>query len=420
MRIGTIVYGPLWTPTSCARRIGEMSARTVEGQALDVGWVRDHVYDLSPADYLDMALGKTGYYSGIAPLRVGALIGKGTAHQIEALQEFGRNSSIAFQIQDDLLNILGDVDTMGKDYLTDVLESKPPSWSSIASRSPNRPTGPQRCCALAHRRASGDRGIGGHLTIAGHSNTPENGPSLILKARLCLDRIPIPCSRSSRPWPPFLGSDRRSHRRICALYLWKVSTSRPRPIAVSGPKVVEGSAAGGGPGIMAAGSARVPARTPVGRPDGLSRQPSSSGTDRVAAGSQPDGAHHTNRPCSTSDEAVQRWKCRSYQQPGADLEAGRGLRETHVETSDPADRAEARSPQQQCRRGAAPSDGLARGEVALRSAGGDRWVLRLLDISGREVSAWSGRDNKPHVQDYEAITVTRLCFCVSSSTAPLP
>ncbi len=32
--------------------IGEMSARTVEGQALDVGWVRDQIYDLTPADYL--------------------------------------------------------------------------------------------------------------------------------------------------------------------------------------------------------------------------------------------------------------------------------------------------------------------------------------------------------------------------------
>ena len=52
--------------------IGEMSERTVEGQALDVGWVRDDIYDLTPDDYLDMALGKTGYYSGIAPLKVGA------------------------------------------------------------------------------------------------------------------------------------------------------------------------------------------------------------------------------------------------------------------------------------------------------------------------------------------------------------
>ena len=104
--------------------IGEMSARTVEGQALDVGWVRDDVYDLTPDDYLEMALGKTGYYSGIAPLTVGAIVGGASAEEKEALAAFGKNSSIAFQIQDDLLNILGDERTMGKDYLTDVLESK--------------------------------------------------------------------------------------------------------------------------------------------------------------------------------------------------------------------------------------------------------------------------------------------------------
>lgn len=104
--------------------IGEMSARTVEGQALDVGWVRDDLYDLTPDDYLNMALGKTGYYSGIAPLKVGAIIAGASDEEQKALEGFGRNSSIAFQIQDDLLNILGDERTMGKDYLSDVLEGK--------------------------------------------------------------------------------------------------------------------------------------------------------------------------------------------------------------------------------------------------------------------------------------------------------
>jgi geranylgeranyl diphosphate synthase type I len=104
--------------------IGEMSERTVEGQALDVGWVGDEIYDLAPNDYLSMALGKTGFYSGIAPLKVGAIVGKATEEQIQALVDFGGNVSIAFQIQDDLLNIAGDEKTMGKDHLTDVLESK--------------------------------------------------------------------------------------------------------------------------------------------------------------------------------------------------------------------------------------------------------------------------------------------------------
>jgi geranylgeranyl diphosphate synthase type I len=104
--------------------ISEMSERTVEGQALDVGWVRDGIFDLTPDDYMRMALGKTGYYSGIAPLRAGAIIGGATKEEIEALAGFGKSCSIAFQIQDDLLNVLGDVDTMGKDYLSDVQESK--------------------------------------------------------------------------------------------------------------------------------------------------------------------------------------------------------------------------------------------------------------------------------------------------------
>ncbi len=104
--------------------ISEMSERTVEGQALDVGWVRDDIFDLTPDDYLRMALGKTGFYSGIAPLKAGAIIGGAPAEEIEALAEFGKNCSIAFQIQDDLLNLLGDVSTMGKDYLSDILESK--------------------------------------------------------------------------------------------------------------------------------------------------------------------------------------------------------------------------------------------------------------------------------------------------------
>jgi geranylgeranyl diphosphate synthase type I len=174
--------------------IGEMSARTVEGQALDVGWVRDHVYDLTPADYLDMALGKTGYYSGIAPLKAGALIGGGTAREMEALQEFGQDSSIAFQIQDDLLNILGDVDTMGKDYLTDILESKR-TLMVIHCLSVAEPAERQRLVELLW--AGHDKTLEQAAEIVDLMNKYDSlgyarrmAHQLILKARLCLDRIP--------------------------------------------------------------------------------------------------------------------------------------------------------------------------------------------------------------------------------------
>lgn len=112
------------TKLAVLRVISEMSRRTIEGQAFDVGWVRDDIYDLTMDDYLQMALRKTGYYSGIAPLKAGTIIGGAAPEEMEALTEFGRCCSIAFQIRDDLLNVTGDEAAMGKDYLSDVLESK--------------------------------------------------------------------------------------------------------------------------------------------------------------------------------------------------------------------------------------------------------------------------------------------------------
>ncbi len=174
--------------------IGEMSARTVEGQALDVGWVRDDVYDLTPADYLGMALGKTGYYSGIAPLKAGALIGGATAEQIDALKEFGRDSSIAFQIQDDLLNILGDVDTMGKDYLTDILESKR-TLMIIHCLSASEPADRQRLVEilrLGHGKSleQAAEAVAMLNKYGSLAYARQTAHGLIDKARVSLDRIP--------------------------------------------------------------------------------------------------------------------------------------------------------------------------------------------------------------------------------------
>ena len=42
--------------------------RTLEGQALDLGWVRDGRWDLSVDDYLCMASHKTAFYSAACPL----------------------------------------------------------------------------------------------------------------------------------------------------------------------------------------------------------------------------------------------------------------------------------------------------------------------------------------------------------------
>lgn len=101
-----------------------MTRRTVEGQALDIGWARDGRYDITPEDYLIMATHKTAHYSGAVPLAVGAIIGGGAEAEIEALRNYGLDTGLAFQIQDDLLNLIGKEESTQKDFRSDITEGK--------------------------------------------------------------------------------------------------------------------------------------------------------------------------------------------------------------------------------------------------------------------------------------------------------
>ena len=106
------------------RELTDMMQRTVEGQALDLGWVRDERFDLGVDDYLAMATLKTAHYSGAVPLACGAIIGGGTDEQVEALRSFGLDTGLAFQIQDDLLNLIGEREAREKDFRSDITEGK--------------------------------------------------------------------------------------------------------------------------------------------------------------------------------------------------------------------------------------------------------------------------------------------------------
>jgi geranylgeranyl diphosphate synthase type I len=102
----------------------QMTTRTIEGQALDIGWARDGRFDLSIDDYLLMAAHKTAYYSGATPLAVGAIVGGGSEDEIETLRSFGMATGLAFQIQDDILNLIGEKEAVKKDFRNDIIEGK--------------------------------------------------------------------------------------------------------------------------------------------------------------------------------------------------------------------------------------------------------------------------------------------------------
>jgi geranylgeranyl diphosphate synthase type II len=55
---------------------------------------------------------------------IGAQIGKGTDTEIRALENYGKNLGLAFQIQDDLLDIIGEEKEIGKTVGGDLIEGK--------------------------------------------------------------------------------------------------------------------------------------------------------------------------------------------------------------------------------------------------------------------------------------------------------
>jgi geranylgeranyl diphosphate synthase, type I len=124
---GTVVNDPGLDDATKIRVLGElvdMTTRTIEGQALDIGWARDDRFDLTVDDYLVMANHKTAFYSGGVPLAVGAIVGGGSTAQIETLRAFGMAAGLAFQIQDDVLNLTGTKESTKKDFRSDVAEGK--------------------------------------------------------------------------------------------------------------------------------------------------------------------------------------------------------------------------------------------------------------------------------------------------------
>lgn len=104
--------------------VARMERHTLEGQALDLGWVRDGRWDVTPDDYAYMVRSKTAWYTVASPLVLGALAAGAGREAAEDLVRVGIPAGLAFQIQDDLLNLTGDAEAQGKDFRSDVTEGK--------------------------------------------------------------------------------------------------------------------------------------------------------------------------------------------------------------------------------------------------------------------------------------------------------
>jgi geranylgeranyl diphosphate synthase, type II len=101
-----------------------LSNQVVEGQHIELSWVRDNRWDLTEQDYWTMCALKTASYTCVTPFRLGAIIARATEAEIDRFIDIGVDLGVAFQIQDDVLNLTGEEGTYGKEIGGDISEGK--------------------------------------------------------------------------------------------------------------------------------------------------------------------------------------------------------------------------------------------------------------------------------------------------------
>jgi geranylgeranyl diphosphate synthase type II len=112
------------------REVERMSRESAEGQAIELNWIRQGLFDLTDRDYVRMAYKKTCWYTVIAPLRIGVICGTPPGPgapldtELVELLQLGFHAGIAFQIHDDLLNLEADEVLYGKEISGDLWEGK--------------------------------------------------------------------------------------------------------------------------------------------------------------------------------------------------------------------------------------------------------------------------------------------------------
>jgi octaprenyl-diphosphate synthase len=104
------------------RLIGRATNIVCEGELRQKGSRGD--FSLSEAEYLQIIEAKTAELTAVS-CRLGALFAGATEPLVEELDGFGRDLGIAFQIADDLLDVLGDEQSTGKSLGTDLEKQKP-------------------------------------------------------------------------------------------------------------------------------------------------------------------------------------------------------------------------------------------------------------------------------------------------------
>lgn len=82
------------------------------------------VHDASEEDILRLHKQKTSYYTFVNPTQLGALLAGADVSDLRALEDYGVNAGIAFQLHDDIIGLFGAEASSGKSAKDDLKEGK--------------------------------------------------------------------------------------------------------------------------------------------------------------------------------------------------------------------------------------------------------------------------------------------------------
>ena len=101
--------------------LNKTALEVCEGQQYDLDF--ETQANVTQNQYLEMIRLKTAVLIGCS-LEMGAIIGEASEYNAKKIYDFGVALGIAFQIQDDYLDVFGDVNSFGKQIGGDILENK--------------------------------------------------------------------------------------------------------------------------------------------------------------------------------------------------------------------------------------------------------------------------------------------------------
>ncbi len=133
--VGDALYSSAFKALSGLRATGIDDSRVLDclealieaNDMVHQGQIKDMIFEerenVAEDEYLDMIAKKTGALIE-ASVKIGCIAGGGSKEQVEGFKTYGKNCGLAFQIKDDILDLIANGDDLGKPVGSDIRSGK--------------------------------------------------------------------------------------------------------------------------------------------------------------------------------------------------------------------------------------------------------------------------------------------------------